>query len=314
MKKCLLATLLPLAISTALADEIPSIEPSYLQLPQTPEEIEFAPLKGRKNSLIAVGLAALCPGLGHVYLGEYQTAGSLFGSYGVFAGLTAIDENITLRNFNATVAFNLNNYNLYAAYRDVRGYNLNQGYRYQMPQENFFELAQAPFRLSVLKKPEVWGGVLGALAIGTTIGYLVHSDEQTPSHAALSSELEIFPLAAFPVAIGEEAFFRGFLQSALSEWMNPWASIAISSLAFGVVHLPNAILLPPEGRKNYYRFSIPLITTFGAYFGYLTYKNHSLQESVAIHAWYDFVLFLASYSAAHSASIGKPCFAFSAAF
>jgi len=134
---------------------------------------------------------------------------------------------------------------------------------------------------------------------------------------ALSSDGPGFsPLAAFPVGIGEEAYFRGYLQTMIAEATNPWAGIITSSLLFGAVHIPNARAFGLSGKEEmrYYTTVIPMISAFGAYFGWLTYKNCSLKESTAVHSWYDFTLFLAASSASSSLAIGKPTLSFSFAF
>jgi len=117
-----------------------------------------------------------------------------------------------------------------------------------------------------------------------------------------------------PVGLGEESFFRGFLQSALSETFNPLTGIILSSLLFGAAHIPNAQGLEKAERWRYYTFSLPLITGIGAYCGWLTNKNHSLQESVALHTWYDFIIFSISALATETAATGRPGFAFAVPF
>lgn len=202
-------------------------------------------------------------------------------------------------------------YGIYAAYRDVRAYNQQDFYAYKMPTESFKDLAFAPFQWSVIKKPEVWAGLLVDLSLAVGLSYLVSSKE---SKIGFSADGEIFPLVAFPVGIGEESFFRGFLQSSLSETFTPFGGIAISSLAFGAAHIPNGALLEHMDRRAYYTTILPFITISGFYYGWVTYKNCSLKESVALHSWYDFVIFLASYSVAQSTVVGNPSFSFSLPF
>ncbi len=277
--------------------------------------LELPPVdRPRKNSVIAVGLSSLIPGLGHFYLGEMGTAGGLLGSAFFSASLITIPgsptyvETTSLATFQATWF-----YGIYAAYRDVRKYNGQIGYSYKMPTDSLSELAYAPFRFSVLKKPEVWGGFLGAFALASTVAYFAFPNE---AHIELkaSTTSHFSSIAALPIGVGEESMFRGFLQSALLEFVPPWAGIALSSLSFGAAHIPNALVLNKEDRWRYYAFSLPLITGMGAYFGWITYKNRSLQESVAIHTWYDFVLLAASSLANHAAATGRPGFAIAIPF
>jgi membrane protease YdiL (CAAX protease family) len=192
-------------------------------------------------------------------------------------------------------------YGIFAAYRDVRTYNQQSGYSYRMPTDTFSDLVSAPFSFKVLKKPEVWGGFLGTMAAAFTMGYFL-APEDAHIHLSASSHVNLPPYVAFPIGIGEEALFRGYLQSELMEGLGKWGGIAVSSLVFGAAHIPNAMLLAPEDRWRYYTFSLPLITGMGAYFGWVTEKNHSLRESVALHSWYDFTLFAAVAMASQAAT------------
>lgn len=150
------------------AEEIAFLEPTYL-IPQsaiTQESIDSSSFKiyqhSRKNAFWAATLSGLIPGLGHVYLGNYKTASVFLGSYGIFGGLGLASRNEIFQTSNFIALQNLGFYSVYAAYRDTRAYNHFEGYNYSMPTESFAELALAPFQWKVIKKPEVWGGVLGA--------------------------------------------------------------------------------------------------------------------------------------------------------
>ncbi len=260
----------------------------------------------RKKTFLAVGLTALIPGLGHVYLKEYSKAGIIFGS--TAAGVAARFNKHT--SFPGYVAQNLaTSYGIYAAYRDVRLYNNNVGFSYKMPTDSFKDLCLASFSLSVLKKPEVWGGFLGFLATGIGITYL-QSKLHIKPHLKISAA-DAYPLSAFSIGIREETLFRGYLQSTLSESLTPIGGIILSSLAFGAVHIPNAKNYSLKDRMNYYKISLPFITSFGLYAGWMTYKNQSLKQSVALHSWYDFTLFAIRRALTRSAMIGKPNFSFS---
>ena len=119
---------------------------------------------------------------------------------------------------------------------------------------------------------------------------------------------------ALPVGIGEEAFFRGYLQPVFSEWLTPWGGITASSAIFGAAHILNAQTMAPEHRWRYYSFILPFITSFGVYFGWLTHKNNSLQESVALHTWYDFIIFTVSSLDTQAAGTGRSSFAIAIPF
>jgi membrane protease YdiL (CAAX protease family) len=255
-----------------------------LQITQTPLEIPALPeptFKPQKNAAIAVSLSII-PGLGHYYLGDNaegtQLLGGALASCGATIALASTDQWAWIDMAGAS-ASSVWSYGFYAAYRDTKRFNgTAPGFT---PQETYLQLTAAPFQWSVLKKPEVWGGYLVALTTAATVSYFAFAD------AAFYTQ----PLIAVPVAVGEESFFRGCLQSALLDALPPWAAITTSSLLFGAAHIGNAEFLPEEDRRAYYTHSIPLITALGAYMGCLAYENRSLRECTAFHMWYDFTLF-----------------------
>jgi membrane protease YdiL (CAAX protease family) len=296
--------------TSPLSEEIVSLDLNTLGTPSMmPEEIGISlpPLEPKrpKNTAIAVGLSAVFPGLGHLYLGEMETASGLLGSAGLGVAGIRLGElsssNDWAYSAGAMTVQTAWSYGLYAAYRDVRAHNGLQ-YSYKMPTDTFLDLTAAPFSWSVIKKPEVWGGVLGSLVVATGVGYLTLQHKKKWSGSASVRE-SISPVFAFPIGIGEEALFRGFAQSILSEWLTPWGGIAVSSALFGAAHIPNAWGASARSQRAYYSIVIPWLTLFGVYDGWLTYKNRSMKESVAIHAWYDFILLLGA--AAGQAAIGK---------
>src|SRR3990167_307575 len=282
---------------------------SSLELPPAPE------LPKMKSPLLAATLSILIPGLGHVYLGEYGTASKLFGASTFSAGVgvsLAQDPTSSDESHFLTISSCTWSYGIYAAYRDARLHNGSGYYTYVMPKEDFSDLAFAPVQWGVLKKPEVWGGFLGAMTLAAGISYFAYSNAPD-AKVALSSSSSFTPLIAWPVGIGEESLFRGFLQSTFSESLTPLGGIALSSLLFGAAHIPNALLLPKQERNQYYAISLPFITALGSYMVWMTYKNHSLQESTALHVWYDFTLF-AIEAAANKASTGRTDLQFSFSF
>jgi len=283
---------------------------STMEKPKSPAPIAKPP---HKNHFLAVGLSALLPGLGHVYLEDPLTAVKIFATSGVALRDVESSNELTLDHL---LIFQQNTwfYGIYAAYRDMRAFNRQLGYHYTAPNDSFYDLSMAPITLTIIKKPEVWGGVLGLLTLGLGAIYLTHSHDVS---ADRNIAFQKNPLFAFPIGIGEEAFFRGYLQSSLSETFTPLGGIILSTALFTAAHIPNANFFETkEQRLSYYTISLPLITTIGSYLGWLAYKNQSLKESVAVHVWYDFVLFLIGSIAPEtpSAAIQKPRFSTSFSF
>lgn len=287
----------------------PSIPQQDLQMPAP-----ILQVPRRKNALLAAGLSGIIPGLGHGYLGDWKTAGGFMGATGVGIGLSAFSgSNEAFQYTNLITLQATSFYGIYAAYRDARLYNGQIGYSYKMPTDNLADLTSAPFRWSVMKKPEVWGGLLGSLALATAVSYFFFP-EKSEAHVGAAISNPWFPIVALPIGIGEESFFRGFLMPQFSEWTTPWGGIALSSVVFGAMHIPNALVLEPEDRNSYYVASLPLITALGVYCGWLTHKNHSLKESVALHTWYDFTIFALSTFANQAMIKGPTGFSISIPF
>ncbi len=179
-----------------------------------------------------------------------------------------------------------------------------------VPQESLAELAVAPFDPTVLAAPSVWLGVLGT--VGAAAGFVALTDEgfrrgRTDSGLRWLGE-ELSPEVGYPVATGsaallftqvaiaEEVAFRGLLQSSLTrEHGAPtglWTTVAL----FGLLHAPNALLLPEGQRLRYLYRELPFVTAVGAYLS-LAYQwnDYRLAAPVAIHFWYDLLVTLLSY-------------------
>jgi membrane protease YdiL (CAAX protease family) len=310
-----------LTTSFLLAEEAEEVQlaaaPSFTN-PSLPEILEPPKVpvvpKPHRNAFYATTLAFV-PGLGHVYLGDLKTAGALFGSATLSSNLARHTE--TYEYSSLFSAQNITFYSVYAAYRDVRINNEQKGYKYRMPNDSFQDLTFAPFRWSVIKKPEVWGGLLGSLTAAAALSYFFFEPD---SHIHCSTEQTILPFAAFSIGLGEEAFFRGYLQSFFAERMRPGAAIVTSSLIFGAAHAGNIFrvegdnIVLVDNWREYLTYGIPFISSLGGYMGWLAHKNRSLKESVALHAWYDFVIFLGQSVATPTAMAGNPRFAYSLSF
>ena len=260
------------------------------------------------RSAALTGFLSLCsPGLGQIYLGELGKGMAFSGTVGVGVALFKHHHHTAMKQFGVQLCSTAWSYGVYSAYRDARLFNRESLYSYKMPTDRFVDLAAAPFRWSVIKKPEVWGAFLGSLALATTVTYLAYPSEARIKTHSVSLAKWAQPLSAFAVGLSEESFFRGYLQSQIAEISNPTTGIVLSSLIFGAAHMPNVLVLdlPHEHRWRYFAFSIPMITALGGYFGWMTHKNRSLKESVALHSWYDFTLFTIGAIGAQAA-IGGP--------
>jgi membrane protease YdiL (CAAX protease family) len=172
------------------------------------------------------------------------------------------------------------------------------------PQDSHEEMLGAPFNVRVLTEPFVWGGLLGLVALNTGVIAL----EGPLSTGAFLSRPNVFGFypppalgyaagaAAFAflfehVALAEESFFRGYVQSSLAWRLGETKGWIYGSLLFGLVHASNALFLPSNQRVQYVLLDVPVITVIGSYLG-LLYRHfgYSLVPSTAVHFWYDFLV------------------------
>ena len=183
--------------------------------------------------------------------------------------------------------------------------------RLYVPQDTTSELLAAPFNGHVLKRPMVWGGIVGLTGAAIGLSYAIHP----PAKEDLGAPPNVYGQTVdaglgYPVgvasgmllfehvALAEEALFRGMLQSGLVRSMDDeWAGWAVSSLIFGAFHAVNIVALPTEQWRSYLLYSLPVITVVGSYIG-LTYKvdRYSLTGPVALHFWYDLLLSMTAFA------------------
>jgi membrane protease YdiL (CAAX protease family) len=84
---------------------------------------------------------------------------------------------------------------------------------------------------------------------------------------------------ALVAGVGEELLFRGWMQEWLTPTAGPWAALAVTSIAFGLVHA-----VTPA-------YAV-LAMGIGLYLGGLQMWTGNLLAPIVVHALYDFVAFL----------------------
>ena len=126
----------------------------------------------------------------------------------------------------------------------------------------------------------LWLLVLAVLVLplGLGVGFL---ELGPPALDAQETLLKGFSLA-LTVALPEELFFRGFLDARLQARLRSfWASLIISSLAFGLMHWNNAGGL---GAKLAY---VVLATLAGLCYGLARRQSGGLLAPIALHTLVD---------------------------
>ena len=84
------------------------------------------------------------------------------------------------------------------------------------------------------------------------------------------------------VPIGEEIFFRGYLQRFIGEWVrSPWISIFLTSGLFATAHFAQPVAIVP-------------LFVFSLFLGYLMEKTGRLTAPVALHAMFNLTMVAAT--------------------
>jgi len=244
-----------------------------------------------------VGAAsAIIPGLGQAALGDYGTAAAHFGIFAVslsaglyyqnkpdflgddqryssnseFINQTTLRSDLALRIATDTAL-----YSSFGAYRDARARG-DLSYRTPAPKESLSDLALAPFSLEYLARPTTFIPLaLQAWSAARKDGYAVFrasdvSSGQLHAHNVVTSGT---------TAVGEEGFFRGFINNELSNrWGDGWG-LAGSSALFGLAH---------NGQGD--TANILQATVAGAYLGWVHQRDgFQIGEVVALHFWFDLI-------------------------
>ena len=92
-------------------------------------------------------------------------------------------------------------------------------------------------------------------------------------------------LSCTAVSIGEEALFRGYLQSELEERFGKQLGWLTTSALFGALHIPNGTTTKERIFASLSAF------TGGLVLGYFYQEEgYSLRKSIAYHTWWNFSL------------------------
>jgi membrane protease YdiL (CAAX protease family) len=86
-------------------------------------------------------------------------------------------------------------------------------------------------------------------------------------------------LIAMLAGVGEELFFRGFLQGLAGRWLTPWGGLLAASVLFGLMHP----ITPAY---------IVLAAALGAYLGWVQLATENLLVVIVAHSVYDWLALL----------------------
>jgi hypothetical protein len=237
--------------------------------------------------------SAIIPGLGQAINGNYEEGAVHFGIFAVSLSTVLyyehkpdflsddvrydeagnrefINQTTLRRDFALRLATDTALYSSFGAYRDARARD-DRAYRTPAPKESLSDLALAPFSWEFLSRPTTFIPLaLQAWAVSRD-SYGIYR-----GHDVSTRDLYIYNATANEfTAVGEEGFFRGFLNNEFSaRWGNGWG-LAGSSLLFGVAHTG-------QGQTaNAIQASIA-----GLYLGWMQQRNgFGIGEGVALHYW-----------------------------
>ena len=258
--------------------------------------IGFTLASAQPSPTLVGAASAIIPGLGQAVNGDYGTAAAHFGIFAasLSAGLyyqnkpdflsddqryssnSEVINQTTLRSdFALRVATDTILYSSFGAYRDARARD-DLSYRTPAPKESLSDLALAPFSLQFLARPTTFIPLaLQAWSAARKDGYAVFrasdvSSGQLHAHNVVTSGT---------TAVGEEGFFRGFINNELSNrWGDGWG-LAGSSALFGLAH---------NGQGD--TANILQATVAGAYLGWVHQRDgFQIGEVVALHFWFDLI-------------------------
>ena len=195
---------------------------------------------------------------------------------------------VSLRDLTAQSFHYVRLVEIYDAYRRHHASTASTN-RVTMNQESIPELLSSPFTWRNVKSP--WVSVPVVLVGLTTYAFggshrslsdadeiVILGDRRSPSQA-LETEAGLASYRYLLVAAGEEMYFRGIMQTELTERTGPRFALVLSAGLFGVWHIPN----------NGLGSAIPA-SLFGAYAGYIYQRNsYDIGEAIALHFWVNFV-------------------------
>ena len=254
--------------------------------------------------------SAVVPGTGQAMNGDYGVATAHFGVFAtsVYAAIRYRDRDDYLNayerydaannrefinrttlhyDYAVRLATDTELYSGYAAYRDARARD-NDGYRTPVPRETLGDLAKAPFTFDYLARPTTWV----PLAIEAAVLYRYNNTKDAygiyRAPDVSEGDLHVFNFTANEMtAVGEEGFFRGFLDNEFSNRYGDDWGLVWSSVIFGLAHTG-------QGQTA----NALQATAAGFYFGWLHQRNgFQAGEGAALHYWFNV---LAGISAIHN--------------
>ncbi len=193
---------------------------------------------------------------------------------------------IQLSGYSYQTYFNLR---LLDAFTTYRNYRASESHTFLLSNQSILGLSASPFQWKYLKEPDVYIPLLITAGVsfldepqGPSLFKLRRlnwfGSNVSPTTAGIGS-MFLETLGFTLLAIAEEGFFRGVLQTELSERVNPNFGLIASSVLFGLSHYQL------QGMTYSLR-----ATVAGLYLGWrFKESGYDLRRTIAIHFYIDFM-------------------------
>jgi len=299
----------PEATPTPVVDATPSPTPEAIPSPTPFPREEFLDEVPPRRPAVAGWLALAFPGAGHVYLKRPGRGAVFLGVEAVELGaiITTIttsgwdpedpsDTRVNRALLPTAWLQNTHFLGVYDAWRIARTRAAPGRFRTPVPTPDTHELLLAPFagrqltRASVVVPlATVWAIGLGASRFGETSEANYWELTKIPVFSREVDRSVAFAVASgyytttfYSVGIGEEALFRGVIQTSLEEaWGPTWGWLAATAF-FGSLHALNGST-PGESA-----IAVGATSIVGGYFGWMYQRDdHDLTSAIFMHTWYN---------------------------
>lgn len=306
----------PLASPSPTASSSPAATPAPPPAGEPTHEAsparESAPTPRAPRPGVAGGLALLFPGLGHWYAGEPGRGAIFLGAEALELGAAATvvatsgwdpDNPADTRFQRALLPLawlqNTHLLGVYDAWRLAREQAPPGRYRTPTPTPDTPRLLLAPVDFRHLRRPAVAIPLAVVWAAGIGASYSAYKEGEGEAtyyelpvvpvfsrdvqrSAGLATALGYYGTTFYAVGIGEEALFRGVLQTSFEERLGPTWGWITASLFFGALHAFNGET--PEQSA----VAVAVTTTLGGYLGWMYQRDgHDLSAAAFTHTWYD---------------------------
>lgn len=168
-----------------------------------------------------------------------------------------------------------------------------------------FQIFRAPlaaFSVALLLGFSVWPIAHELVLFMQNVGFAPLSEEHLQRGAKYLAEFQtvhpflILCTVALAPAVFEELFFRGYLFSAFRAATNPWTTILVTSLLFGVFHVVSSNALSLE--------RLWPSTMMGLILGWLCFHSQSVLPGILLHGCHNGTLIMMGYYKEELAAAG----------